>query len=241
VVASFGVIDASSVVLESAVPLFARATSQASFALPGARRSQPFRAHRAGYSDDLAGWVAAPEIGAQIVDVLERPLHDGRLRVASVRHRVGRARDRALTFATFEHEHGCVVTSRHGTDVQGFARLLATLPFRATAAGCSLALPVDATIRPPTLMLATTSTVLFVRPHTRAARRRLPQQSGMRTPGGELFRTRRGLHRLLLVSETAVVDIQPVDEPAPVANDASMDAATLAFASGLRATWKAPS
>jgi hypothetical protein len=236
-VASYGVIDTSRVVVESTHALPAGATSQASFVLPNARRSQPFRAHRAGYGDDLAHWAAATEFGVEIVEVLERPLLDGRLHVASVRQRVAADRIRSLTLAAFEHDHGCILTSRHGTDVRGLARLMATLPFRASATGCALALPVDASIRPPALMIATPSTVCFVRPYTRAARKRLPRAAGMRTQGGELFRARRGLSRLLLVTETAIVDVQPVAESQPVSLDASVDAETLAFATDLRATW----
>jgi hypothetical protein len=208
--ASLLAIDGSRISVAGAVDLPARGTSQASFALPKSWRSHPFRSHRPGYSYDLEAWVVDPDARVEVGARLELPLREGRLRVAAVRQpsAVG-VRD--LVFGAWEHADGCIVTSRRGTDVHALAALLATLPFRAHADGCTLALPLDNRIRPPTVMLhAPNLGVLFIRPHTRQLLERLPRSAGARTEGGELFRVRATRQSLLLVTRSAIVDIEPV-------------------------------
>jgi hypothetical protein len=202
-------IDGSRVLVEGVAELPVRGTSQASFVLPRTRRSHPFRAHRPGYSYDLEGWVGDPELGVEVGRRLELPLRDGVLRVAVVRQRVAtRARD--LVVAAWEHTEGCIATSRRGTDARALAALLATLPFRARPGGCTVALPLDNRIRPPSVMLHAPSLgVLFIRPRTRQIVERLPRSRGAAAEGGELFRVRAARRSLLLVTSSAVVDIEP--------------------------------
>ncbi len=228
---SYLAIDGSQIVFAGGVAP-ALHTSNASFVLPGGRRSHPFRAHRAGYADSLQQWIAGPEFGVQIVETFERPVQDGRLRLAAVRQRTSHGGGRSLVFAVWEHAHGSIVTSRHGSDLAGIARRLVSLPFRAQTGGCTLALRVDAALRPPTVMMHVDGLgVLFVRPHTAQLLSRVPTTPGLRSDGGELFRMRADRHTMLLVTESAVVDIEP-----------SVDtAAALAAACTLRIEWKAGS
>jgi hypothetical protein len=73
--------------------------------------------------------------------------------------------------------------------------------------------------------------VLFVRPHTAQLLARVPTTPGLRSDGGELFRMRADRRTMLLVTDSAVVDIEP-----------SVDTtAALAAASALRIEWKAGS
>jgi hypothetical protein len=224
-------IDGAQVAFAGGVPP-ALHTSNASFVLPGGRRSHPFRAHRAGYADALQQWIAGPEFGVQILETFERPVQGGRLRLAAVRQRSSRAAWRSLVFAVWEHAHGSVVTARHGSDIAGVARRLVSLPYRAQPGGCTLALRVDAALRPPTVMMHVDGLgVLFVRPHTSQLLARVPTTPGLRTDGGELFRMRADRRTLLLVTGSAVVDIEP-----------SVDTAVaLEAAAALHIEWKAAS
>jgi hypothetical protein len=228
---SFLAIDGAAVTLRGAATLPEVHTSHASFVLPGGRRSHPFRAHRAGYADALREWTAGSEFGVEILETFERPVQGGHLRLAAVRQRTGAGRSRSLVFAAWEHECGSIVTSRHGRDLAGVARRLLTLPYRAQPGGCTLALRVDAAVRPPTVMMHVADVgVLFVRPHTAQLLARVPAARGLRSAGGELFRTRADRRTMLLVTRSAVVDIEPVaDGPA-----------ALAAASALRIEWEAP-
>jgi hypothetical protein len=192
----------------------ARHTSQASFVLPGGRRSHPFRSHRAGYADDLREWVTGPEhtalFGVEIGETFERSLHGGTLRIAAVRQRLPRGDDRDVVFAVWEHAHGSIVTSRHGNDLGVVARRLLSLPFRAEQEGCSLALDVDVTLRAPMVVTHVPSLgVCFVLPHTKSLLARVPRAPGFRAAGGELYRARADRRSLLLVTGSAVVDIEP--------------------------------
>jgi hypothetical protein len=208
-----------------------RATSQASFVLPGTRRSHPFTARRAGYSYDVARWAAMPEVGVNVLEHVELRVHDGLLRCATVQQQAPEGTNRTLAFAAWEHANGCITTSRHGTDAHGIARRLTPLPFRASPSGCTLALAVDASLRPPVVMTdAPGLGVLFIRPQTKRVLARVPAGRGRAVEGGELFRVRVNRPTLLLVTDTAVVDIQPRAEHADA----------LEVARSLRIEWEPP-
>src|SRR5262249_58149075 len=79
--------------------------------------------------------------------------------------------------------------------------------------GCSLALDVDATLRAPMVVTHVPSLgVCFIRPHTASLLARVPRAPGYRAAGGELYRARPDRRTLLLITGSAVVDIEPTAE-----------------------------
>jgi hypothetical protein len=205
-------IDGSEVNVLGEVDLSHPFTSQATFRLPRRNRSRVFRAQPAGYASDLERWAPEAFPDFEVGEQMELDVRDGRLRLAVVtRPRVADGGPRGtFVLAAWETDNGCIMTSRAGSDMRDFASLLARVPFTREERGCTISLPVDASLRPPTGLKRVPGVGnLIIRPMTRRALDRLPRESGKRVHGGELFRVRTNRATAMLVSSTALVDVEP--------------------------------
>lgn len=203
-------IDGSEVNVLGEVDLSHPFTSQASFRLPRRHRSRVFRAQLAGYSWDLERWMPESFPEFEVGDRMELNVRDGLLRLAAVTRPADHGPRSTFVLAAWESDSGCIVTARGGTDVHDFASILSHVPFTSSERGCTIALPVDATLRPPTGLKRVPGVGnLIIRPMTRRSLERLPRGNGKRVQGGELFRVRANRDTAMLVTRTALVDVEP--------------------------------
>jgi hypothetical protein len=225
-------IDGSEVSVLGEVDLSHPFSSQAAFRLPRSRRPHVFRAQPAGYSSDLERWAPDAFPDFEIGERMAVELRDGLLRLAVVtRPQPADGSPRgSFVIAAWEADTGCVMTARAGSGIEEFARFLRRIPFTRSERGCTISLTVDASVRPPTGLKRVPGVGnLVIRPMTMRTLERLPRGNGKRVPGGELFRVRSHRETAMLVTSSALVDVEPAH-----GNDRP-----LSGAHKLRVDWKA--
>src|SRR5262245_21446708 len=209
-------IDGSTLTLTGDVDLGAHATTLGMVRVPHLGRSQGFQIQSRGFSYRLENTPPPMPAGAEIGSLREFSLKGGVLRIVDVAVPQPLGPPRQVTFAGWEGAVSCIWTSRVRSSASEMIAIFDTADFAEREDGAFFRSPIDSSLKDPTCIKEIPGlAVLSILPLTRKAKRRLPRRRGAAARHGELFRLRDSSPVLLLVTESAVATIDPLERDAP--------------------------
>ena len=205
-------LDGSVVSIEAdAADLSLPVTATGWVVVPALGQAHPFSSHPSGYADT----VEATARDSGIVTFLsedEYALRDGTLRVVVVETSGARGSDERLAVGAWDDGTWCLTTSLVGMDGAVVAEVFDSVPFSSRQLGVAVDGRVTARPRTPEVVKEIPGIGLAsIRPVTSDELRRLPRSRGAAARGGEAFRATADSDALILLTETSVVDVLPLE------------------------------
>ena len=223
-------IDGSTVHIDADAEVARHATATGWVVSPSLMRAHPFATHPTGYSEVVEAAVREQRSDIEVTEQSEFSLKEGTLRVGVARFGTPTGNVREVTIGAWEGRTGTLTTSLVGNVVDKLVEVFDSLRFTVRRNGIAVDSPVVARPRAPELVVEVSELgIVNVSPATAEVLEHVPRREGARTRFGELFRLRRDSMAMLLVSDSAVGRIEPLDGVEP---DRAAD-----VAAGLRIEW----
>jgi len=179
--------------------------------VPVLAQAHPFSTHPSGYASLLE--AAAREVGnIEMQSDDEYALKGGTLRVVTVESQTSVGTTRQLAVGAWDDGKGCLTTSLVSATAERVAAVFDSLEFSSRELGVAIDGRVTARPRAPEVIKEIPGVgVTSIRPVTSDELRRLPRSAGARTAGGEAFRIKVESDAVVVLTETSIVDVMPVE------------------------------
>lgn len=203
-------VDGSVVTIEADADLSQRATATGWAIVPSLMRSHPFTIYPSGHSQVVERHADSVE-GLEITSREEFNVKGSELKVVEVVVPTATKQRRALTLGAWEGKKGCLTTSLVGHERERLVEVFDTLQFSEGNDGIAIDSPVVAQPRILEVFKEIPEMgILAIRPAVASELQRIPKSRGAKACHCEVFRLRKSERTLVLVSDTTVVNVDPL-------------------------------